>query len=38
MWTERGKGAGARMVNRERSIKKLFLRGDSVVIVLLDPK
>lgn len=39
MWTEMPKGAkaGARPVDRQRFISKLFLRGDSVVLVLLNP-
>jgi small nuclear ribonucleoprotein D2 len=41
MWTEMpkaGKGKGAKPVNRDRFIPKLFLRGDSVIIVLRNPK
>eukprot|EP01017_Pseudomicrothorax_dubius_P001687 TRINITY_DN0_c6064_g1_i1.p1 TRINITY_DN0_c6064_g1~~TRINITY_DN0_c6064_g1_i1.p1 ORF type:complete len:102 (+),score=16.99 TRINITY_DN0_c6064_g1_i1:45-350(+) len=41
MWTEvpRGnKGKKARPVNRERYIPKMFLRGDSVILVLRNPK
>lgn len=41
MWTEmpkKGKGARARPQNRERYIPKLFLRGDSVIIVIKNPK
>jgi small nuclear ribonucleoprotein D2 len=42
MWTEApksGKGAkrGAR-VNRDRFVPKMFLRGDSVILVLRNPK
>jgi small nuclear ribonucleoprotein D2 len=41
MWTEvpRGnKGKRAHPVNRERFIPKMFLRGDSVILVLRNPK
>ena len=41
MWTEMpksGKGKRARPQNRERFISKLFLRGDSVIIVIKNPK
>jgi len=41
MWTEvpRGnKGKKAKPVNRERHIGKMFLRGDSVIFVLINPK
>ena len=41
MWTEvpRGnKGKKAKPVNRERHIGKMFLRGDSVIFVLRNPK
>merc|ERR1712151_1027079 len=41
MWTEvpkGNKGKKAHPVNRERYISKLFLRGDSVMIVLRNPK
>jgi Small nuclear ribonucleoprotein (snRNP) homolog len=41
MWTEvpRGnKGKKAHPVNRERFINRLFLRGDSVILVLRNPK
>jgi small nuclear ribonucleoprotein D2 len=41
MWTEApktGKGAAkARSVNKDRYISKMFLRGDSVIIVLRNP-
>jgi small nuclear ribonucleoprotein D2 len=41
MWTEypsSGKGSKKGMpVNRDRYISKLFLRGDSVIIVLRNP-
>ena len=42
MWTEvpksgRGK-KGARPVNRDRFVSKMFLRGDSVILVLRNPK
>lgn len=35
MWTEKSK-AGARGVNKDRFISKMFLRGDSVILVLLS--
>ncbi|KAK9815787.1 hypothetical protein WJX72_009476 [[Myrmecia] bisecta] len=42
MWTEipkTGKGKkGAKPVNKDRFISKLFLRGDSVILVLRNPK
>lgn len=42
MWTEipkTGKGKkGARPVNKDRFISKMFLRGDSVILVLRNPK
>lgn len=40
-WTEvpRGnKGKKAHAVNRERFISKMFLRGDSVIVVIKNPK
>mmetsp|Transcript_13341 Transcript_13341/g.33473 ORF Transcript_13341/g.33473 Transcript_13341/m.33473 type:complete len:109 (+) Transcript_13341:159-485(+) len=42
MWTEvsktgRGKAA-SKPVNKERFISKMFLRGDSVILVLRNPK
>jgi small nuclear ribonucleoprotein D2 len=38
MWTETPKtGKGARPVNRDRYISKMFLRGDSVILVLRNP-
>lgn len=37
MWTEAPKGAKGR-VNRDRFIPKLFVRGDSVILVLRNPK
>jgi small nuclear ribonucleoprotein D2 len=41
MWTETpksGKGVKkARPMNKERYISKMFLRGDSVIIVLRNP-
>ncbi|MES1919137.1 Small nuclear ribonucleoprotein Sm D2 [Bonamia ostreae] len=38
-WTEnvRSKDKKSEMVNRDRYISKLFLRGDSVIVVLRDP-
>ena len=41
MWTEMprgGKGKRAKPVNKDRYISKLFLRGDSVIVVLKNPK
>merc|ERR1711912_86298 len=42
MWTEvpkSGKGAKkAKPVNKDRYISKMFLRGDSVILVLRNPK
>eukprot|EP00742_Colponemidia_sp_Colp-10_P004767 GILJ01005083.1.p1 GENE.GILJ01005083.1~~GILJ01005083.1.p1 ORF type:complete len:105 (-),score=17.13 GILJ01005083.1:143-457(-) len=41
LWTEMprsGKGKKAKPVNRERTISKMFLRGDSVILVLKNPK
>mmetsp|Transcript_270 Transcript_270/g.486 ORF Transcript_270/g.486 Transcript_270/m.486 type:complete len:103 (-) Transcript_270:552-860(-) len=40
-WTEvprGGKGKKATPINKERFISKLFLRGDSVILVLKNPK
>jgi len=40
MWTETpkaGKGQKAHPVNRERYISKMFLRGDSVILVVRNP-
>lgn len=34
MWTEQPKGKNRKPVNKDRFISKLFLRGDSVVLVL----
>jgi len=38
MWTEmpKGKGKGAKGVNKDRFISNMFLRGDSVILVLLS--
>lgn len=36
MWTEKGKGPNAKSVNKDRFISKMFLRGDSVILVLLS--
>jgi len=39
MWTETPKTAGGgkgRPVNKDRFISKMFLRGDSVILVLLS--
>lgn len=41
MWTEvpkGSKGKKAHPVNKERYISKMFLRGDSVIFVLRNPK
>ena len=41
IWTEipkGGKGKKAKPVNRERYISKMFLRGDSVILVIKNPK
>jgi small nuclear ribonucleoprotein D2 len=35
MWTEKGKGS-SKGVNKDRFISKMFLRGDSVILVLLS--
>mmetsp|Transcript_36749 Transcript_36749/g.48231 ORF Transcript_36749/g.48231 Transcript_36749/m.48231 type:complete len:109 (-) Transcript_36749:2-328(-) len=37
MWTERPKGKKGAAVNKERLINKMFLRGDSVILVLKNP-
>ncbi|EST08649.1 Ribonucleoprotein LSM domain protein [Kalmanozyma brasiliensis GHG001] len=34
MWTEVPKGKGKKPINKDRFISKMFLRGDSVVLVL----
>ena len=36
MWTERGGKPGSKGVNKDRFISKMFLRGDSVILVLLS--
>jgi small nuclear ribonucleoprotein D2 len=36
MWTERGNKPGSKGVNKDRFISKMFLRGDSVILVLLS--
>ena len=41
IWTEmpkKGKGKRAKPINRERYISKMFLRGDSVIMVIKNPK
>eukprot|EP00386_Alphamonas_edax_P001592 GDKI01004800.1.p1 GENE.GDKI01004800.1~~GDKI01004800.1.p1 ORF type:complete len:108 (-),score=28.21 GDKI01004800.1:231-554(-) len=42
MWTEVAKGGSGKKkqkaVNKDRYISKLFLRGDSVILVLRNPK
>ena len=37
MWTETPAGKGKKPVNKERFISKMFLRGDSVILVLRNP-
>jgi len=34
MWTETPKGKGKKAINKDRFISKMFLRGDSVILVL----
>ncbi|QRV76313.1 LSM domain-containing protein [Ceratobasidium sp. AG-Ba] len=34
MWTETQKGKNGKTVNKDRFISKMFLRGDSVILVL----
>ena len=41
IWTEmpkKGKGKKSKPINRERYISKMFLRGDSVILVIKNPK
>jgi small nuclear ribonucleoprotein D2 len=41
MWTEtpkKGKGKKAKPINKERYIAKMFLRGDSVILILRNPR
>ncbi|XP_951987.1 small nuclear ribonucleoprotein, putative [Theileria annulata] len=39
MWTVRGKGTGKKKLEtKDRFITRLFLRGDSVIVVLKNPK
>lgn len=41
MWTEvpkGGRGGGKKAINKDRFIQKMFLRGDSVITVLKNPK
>ena len=41
IWTEMpksGKGKRAKPKNKERYISKMFLRGDSVIVVINNPK
>jgi small nuclear ribonucleoprotein D2 len=38
LWTEASKGKKTTHKNRERFINKMFLRGDSVILVLKNPK
>ncbi|RDH37812.1 hypothetical protein BDQ94DRAFT_135074 [Aspergillus welwitschiae] len=35
-WTEKPKGGSGKGVNKDRFISKMFLRGDSVILVLLS--
>lgn len=39
MWTEAPKSGkkGAKPVNKDRFVSKMFLRGDSVILVLRNP-
>ena len=37
IWTELSKGKNAKPKNKERFMSKLFLRGDSVILVLKNP-
>lgn len=39
MWTEAPKSGkkGAKSVNKDRFVSKMFLRGDSVILVLRNP-
>ena len=37
MWTESAKRGKGKAVNKERFISKMFLRGDSVILVLKNP-
>ncbi|KDN43473.1 hypothetical protein RSAG8_06062, partial [Rhizoctonia solani AG-8 WAC10335] len=34
MWTENQKGKNGKAVNKDRFISKMFLRGDSVILIL----
>ncbi|EEH40482.1 small nuclear ribonucleoprotein Sm D2 [Paracoccidioides lutzii Pb01] len=36
MWTEKPKGGKGKGVNKDRFVSKMFLRGDSVILVLLS--
>ena len=38
LWTETPKGSKGLPVNKTRYIPKMFLRGDSVILVLRNPK
>ena len=40
MWTEVPKGgkAKSKAINKDRFVSKMFLRGDSVILVLRNPK
>lgn len=37
MWTETPKGKKAKPTHKERFISKLFLRGDTVILVVRNP-
>jgi hypothetical protein len=37
MWTQSAKKGKSKAVNKERFVSKMFLRGDSVVLVLKNP-
>ncbi len=37
MWTETPAAKGKKAINKERFISKMFLRGDSVILVLRNP-
>ena len=37
MWTESAKRGKGKAINKERFISKMFLRGDSVILVLKNP-
>jgi LSM domain len=41
MWTEKSKGGKGRargaVVNKDRFVSRMFLRGDSVILIVYDP-